>query len=75
MELGYTEWAHLQEWIANQPDIFEEELLIIQKKFDGFDETREPSIYWQLIRRVGWLNEPIASRPRITQESLVASDR
>ncbi|MBZ5793901.1 DUF4268 domain-containing protein [Burkholderia contaminans] len=31
----------MQEWLANQPDALEEELLIIQKEFDGFDDTRE----------------------------------
>jgi hypothetical protein len=40
-ELGYGERAHLQEWIANQPDALGEDLLIIQKEFDGFDDTRE----------------------------------
>ncbi|WP_322050166.1 DUF4268 domain-containing protein [Paraburkholderia bannensis] len=40
-ELGYTERNHLQEWLANQPDALDEELLIIQKEFDGFDDTRE----------------------------------
>lgn len=40
-ELGFTERAHLQEWLANQPDALGEELLIIQKEFDGFDDTRE----------------------------------
>jgi hypothetical protein len=40
-ELGYTERHHLQEWVANQPDALGEELLIIQKEFDGFDDTRE----------------------------------
>lgn len=40
-ELGFRERNHLQEWIANQPDVLGEELLIIQKEFDGFDETRE----------------------------------
>ncbi|MDN7899786.1 DUF4268 domain-containing protein [Burkholderia cepacia] len=40
-ELGYTERKHLQEWLANQPDALDEELLIIQKEFDGFDDTRE----------------------------------
>jgi RecB family endonuclease NucS len=39
--LGYTERHHLQEWIAHQPDALGEELLIIQKEFDGFDDTRE----------------------------------
>lgn len=40
-ELGFTERFHLQEWLANQPDALGEELLIIQKEFDGFDDTRE----------------------------------
>lgn len=40
-EQGFTERAHLQEWLANQPDALGEELLIIQKEFDGFDDTRE----------------------------------
>jgi len=39
--LGFRERNHLQEWIANQPDVLGEELLVIQKEFDGFDETRE----------------------------------
>lgn len=39
--LGLTERAHLQEWLANQPDALGEKLLIIQKEFDGFDGTRE----------------------------------
>ena len=40
-ELEFTEVAHLQEWIAKNPESLGEELLIIQKEFDGFDETRE----------------------------------
>lgn len=40
-ELGFTERGHLQEWLANQPDALGEELLIIQKEFAGFDDTRE----------------------------------
>jgi hypothetical protein len=40
-ELGVTERNHLQEWLANQPDALGEDLLIIQKEFDGFDDTRE----------------------------------
>ncbi|MDO8289187.1 MAG: DUF4268 domain-containing protein [Parvibaculum sp.] len=40
-KLGFTERNHLQEWLANQPDALGEELLIIQKEFDGFDDTRE----------------------------------
>lgn len=44
-ELGFKEREHLQEWIANNPaslgDKEEQKLLIIQKEFDGFDDTRE----------------------------------
>jgi hypothetical protein len=40
-DLGFRERNHLQEWIANQPDVLGEDLLIIQKEFDGFDDTRE----------------------------------
>lgn len=45
-ELGLKERQNLQEWIATAPanilsDIFGEELLIIQKEFDGFEDTRE----------------------------------
>ena len=40
-QLGYTEVHHLQEWIANQPDALGEELLVIQKEFAGFEDTRE----------------------------------
>lgn len=40
-DLGFSERHHLQEWLAHQPDALGEELLIIQKEFDGFDETRE----------------------------------
>jgi hypothetical protein len=40
-ELGFSERKHLQEWIAKMPNVLGEELLIIQKEFSGFDETRE----------------------------------
>jgi len=40
-ELGLRERDHLQEWLVYQPDALGEELLIIQKEFDGFNETRE----------------------------------
>lgn len=41
VELGFTERKHLQEWLAATPSALGEELLIIQKEFDGFDETSE----------------------------------
>ncbi|WP_112323887.1 DUF4268 domain-containing protein [Oceanibium sediminis] len=40
-ELNFREREHLQEWLAQMPDALGEELLIIQKEFDGFDDTRE----------------------------------
>ena len=40
-ELGFKERKNLQEWLAHQPDALGEELLIIQKEFDGFAGTRE----------------------------------
>lgn len=44
-ELGFKEREHLQEWIANNPSSLgmdeQQRLLIIQKEFDGFNDTRE----------------------------------
>ncbi|MDC1341377.1 DUF4268 domain-containing protein [Oceanospirillaceae bacterium] len=41
-DLGFRERDHLQEWLANYPEALEAAgLLIIQKEFDGFDDTRE----------------------------------
>lgn len=40
-QLGFREREHLQEWIANNPSCLNEELLIIQKEFDGFNDTSE----------------------------------
>ena len=40
-DLGFNERMHLQEWLANRPDALGEELLIIQKEFAGFDDTKE----------------------------------
>lgn len=40
-DLHLREREHLQEWLAHQPDALGEELLIIQKEFDGFADTRE----------------------------------
>lgn len=40
-DLEFKEVAHLQEWIDKNTDILGEKLLIIQKEFDGFDDTNE----------------------------------
>ena len=40
-DLGFGEVQHLQEWIAKNPSMLGEELLIIQKEFAGFDDTYE----------------------------------
>jgi hypothetical protein len=40
-QLGFKERGHLQEWIAHNPNCLNEELLIIQKEFNGFNDTME----------------------------------
>lgn len=40
-QLGFKERENLQEWIANNPSCLNEDLLIIQKEFDGFNDTNE----------------------------------
>jgi hypothetical protein len=40
-ELHIKEREHLQEWIAKNPEMLGEELLIIQKEFRGFNDTNE----------------------------------
>ena len=40
-ELGFKERDNLQEWIAKNPEVLGEDLLIIQKEFDGFNDTKE----------------------------------
>lgn len=40
-DIGLKERSDLQEWIANNSIILGEDLLIIQKEFDGFNDTKE----------------------------------
>lgn len=40
-KLGFQERRDIQEWVANNPRILGEELLIVGKEFDDFDRTRE----------------------------------
>ena len=40
-ELNVLERPHLQEWLVQTPEVLGEDLLIIQKEFDGFADTRE----------------------------------
>lgn len=40
-DLKLREREHLQEWIAKNPEVLGEELLIIQKEFSGFNDTNE----------------------------------
>ena len=39
--LGFQERRHIQEWVAANPSILGEDLLIIGKEFSGFDRTAE----------------------------------
>ncbi|HAN10622.1 MAG TPA: hypothetical protein DCP90_08445 [Clostridiales bacterium] len=40
-QLGFKERKHLQEWIEKNPECLEKDLLIIQKEFNGFNDTNE----------------------------------
>lgn len=40
-DIGIREREHLQEWIAKNPEVLGEELLIIQKEYNGFNDTNE----------------------------------
>jgi hypothetical protein len=40
-QAGFKERKNLQEWIVKNPESLGEELLIIQKEFSGFDDTKE----------------------------------
>ena len=40
-ELGFQERRHIQEWVANNPGILDDDLLIIGKEFSGFDRTNK----------------------------------
>lgn len=40
-ELKLSERYDLQEWIADNPQILGENLLVIQKEFNGFPDTNE----------------------------------
>lgn len=40
-DLNLREREHLQEWLVGMPDALGEDLLIVQKEFDGFADTRE----------------------------------
>ncbi|MCF0187392.1 MAG: DUF4268 domain-containing protein [Bacteroidaceae bacterium] len=40
-DFGFKERQHLQEWIAKEPSSLGEDLLIIQKEFDEFADTKE----------------------------------
>ena len=39
--LGFREPRDIQEWVANNPSILGDELLIVSKEFSGFDRTNE----------------------------------
>ena len=40
-DVGFKERYDIQEWIASNPRLLKEDLLIIAKEFDGFDGTNE----------------------------------
>jgi hypothetical protein len=40
-DVGMKERKDLQEWIVHNPEVFGEDLLVIQKEFSGFADTKE----------------------------------
>jgi RecB family endonuclease NucS len=40
-EMGVWERTHMEEWIAEHPEILGEELFIITTEYDGFDKTNK----------------------------------
>ena len=40
-QLGFQERRDIQEWIAENPSILSDDLLIVGKEFSGFDLTNE----------------------------------
>jgi hypothetical protein len=40
-DVGMRERKDLQEWIVHNPEVFGEDLLVIQKEFSGFADTKE----------------------------------
>ena len=53
--LGLDERNNLQEWIAKEPSSLGEDLLIIQKEFDGFSDTN----YFCITQNDSWTDELI----------------
>lgn len=64
-DLGFSERHDLQEWLANTPEALGEELLIIQKDFDGFNTDEWPAMRAWMIEHMGLLEK--AMRPMIDQ--------
>jgi hypothetical protein len=54
-DIGFKERANLQEWIVKEPSCLGEELLVIQKEFSGFSETRERLDILALDKQGSWV--------------------
>jgi len=46
-EFNLRERDHFQEWLAKQPDVRDEELLIIQKEFGALMKHANAWIFWR----------------------------
>lgn len=62
--LGFRERDHLQEWLAKNPQALtrdnDDELLIIQKEFAGFDDTKERLDLLALDKKATWSSSKIS---------------
>ena len=52
-QLGFQERRDIQEWVAANPSILGEDLLIICKEFSGFDRTKDWT-FWPWTQPVSW---------------------
>jgi hypothetical protein len=69
-ELGFKEREHLQEWIAKCPESLGEELLIIQKEFDGYDPENWPEMLAWLAEHIQRMEKVFSSRLPALQKKL-----
>ena len=60
-DLNLQERPHLQEWLVQTPEALGEELLVIQKEFDGFADTRERLDLLALDKKAGWWSSRTSS--------------
>lgn len=70
--MGFSERAHLREWIAKCPECLGEELLILAKEFDGFAPANWPAMIEWLTDHVKRLEKAFGGRLKPLGQKLKA---